>query len=50
MINSSDYKLPLIYRGPYEDYLEHWRTHQYKKVYLEGKYVDLFLDKINKRK
>ena len=44
-INSSDYKLPLIYRGTYEDYLEHWRTHQYKKVYLEGKYKKIYLSK-----
>ena len=44
-INSSDYKLPLIYRGTYEDYLEHWRAHQYKKVYLEGKYKKIYLSK-----
>lgn len=44
-INKSDYKLPLIYRGTYEDYLEHWRTHQYKKVYLDGKYKKVYLDK-----
>lgn len=44
-INSSDYKLPVIYRGTYEDYLEHWNTHQYKKIYLDGKYKKVYLDK-----
>ena len=44
-INKSDYKLPIIYRGTYEDYLEHWRTHQYKNVYLDGKYKKVYLDK-----
>ena len=44
-INSSDFKLPLIYRGTYEDYLEHWSSHQYKKVFLDGKYKKVYLDK-----
>lgn len=44
-INNSDYKLPLIYRGTYEDYLEHWSTHQYKKVYVDGKYKKIYIDK-----
>lgn len=43
-INNSDYKLPLIYRGTYEDYLAHWRTHQYKKVYVDGKYIKKYID------
>ena len=44
-ITKSDYKLPIIYRGSYEDYLEHWRTHQYKKVYLDGSYKKVYFDK-----
>ncbi len=44
-VNNSDYKLPLIYRGTYEDYLEHWSTHQYKKVYVDGKYKKIYIDK-----
>ena len=44
-INSSDFNLPLIYRGTYNDYLEHWSSHQYKKVYLDGKYKKVYLDK-----
>ena len=43
-INNSDYKLPLVYRGTYEDYLAHWRTHQYKKVYVDGKYIKKYID------
>ena len=46
-INKSDYKLPLIYRGTYEDYLAHWRTHQYKKVYVDGKYIKKYIDENN---
>ena len=44
-ISNSDFKLPIIYRGTYEDYLDHWKTHQYKKVYLNGEYKKVYLDK-----
>lgn len=44
-INSSDFKLPIIYRKSYDDYLNHWENHQYKNVYLEGKYKKVYLDK-----
>lgn len=42
-ILKDDFKLPKIYRGTYENYLEHWKTHQYKKVLVEGKYVRVYL-------
>lgn len=43
-ISSSDYKLPIVYRGTYKDYLEHWKNHQFKTVFLDGKYKKVNLD------
>lgn len=49
-ILKEDFKMPKLYRGTYQDYLEHWKTHQYKKVLKDGKYVKVYLkqDELNK--
>lgn len=45
VIDKSDYELPLVYKGTYEDYLHHWNSHQYKNIYTDGKFEKVYLDK-----
>ena len=42
-INKSDFKMPFIYSGTYEDYLNHWKTHQYKINLVDGKSKKTYL-------
>ena len=43
-IHKSDYKLPLIYRNTYEDYLRHWNDHQFVVKYVDGKYKRIYIN------
>lgn len=42
-ISKNDFKLPFIYSGSYEDYLEHWKTHQYKVNLVDGQFKKTYL-------